>query len=94
MAKARYTNGAIELLEPLDLREGDMLSVEREPAIPGTSTPGGDDEADDGEGHARLLAWVKEHDESFPPDQLAAMPTDLAENVDHYAYGLPKRDDV
>ena len=82
MAKARYTNGAIELLEPLDLREGDMLSVEREPAIPGDTN---------GDGHASFLDWLREYHASIPPDELAAMPTDLAENVDHYAYGLPKR---
>jgi hypothetical protein len=29
--------------------------------------------------------------ESAPPEERAKLPTDLSRQVDHYAYGLPKR---
>jgi predicted transcriptional regulator len=39
------------------------------------------------------LIWEKivEAGRRIPDEELESLPTDMAANVDHYAYGLPKR---
>ena len=77
--KARYTNGALVPLEPLDLEEGQevMVSVEERPReIEGPLL--------------RILRKVRKRQSELPPDTWDGLPTDLAENKKHYLYGHPK----
>ena len=76
--KARYANGILEPLEPLDLTEGCVvtLSVSEEPE-PETESLA--------EMFERLRA-------SVPDDAWDDLPTDLVRNKKHYLYGHPKED--
>ncbi len=79
--KARFSNGALMPLEPLDLEEGDevMVSVEATPAP--------------NRGLAAIVEMVKERQKDIPPEEWADVPTDLAKNHKHYLYGHPKEED-
>ena len=76
--KARYANGQLTPLEPLDLEEGAevMVSVEEGPA---GDTPGNS-----------LLAIFDRMHRATPEGIWANMPVDGSKNVDHYLYGWPK----
>jgi len=41
-----------------------------------------------------LFARLRASAESIPEEELQRLPTDLAENHDHYLYGTPKRNPV
>ena len=45
---------------------------------------------------ARKPIWeiIEEENRSIPPEVWDALPTDLAEQHDHYIYGTPKRTDA
>ena len=43
-----------------------------------------------GTARAALEKWI-EFGKTIPEEELAKFPTDFAENMDHYMYGLPKR---
>ncbi len=75
--KARYTNGKLEPLEPLNLTEGCLvtLSVSEEPEP------------------ESLLDMFKRIRASVPDDAWDDLPTDLVRNKKHYLYGHPKEDD-
>ena len=76
--KARYADGVLTPLEPLDLDEGAevVLSI--------TSVP------PDPRGGAAVLRIIDELDAEHPPAELSSLPVDLAENAKHYLYGRPK----
>ena len=80
--RARYANGVLTPLEPLDLEEGDEVTVSIEGAPPS------------GGGLAAIARKVKELQESMPPDAWDDLPTDLAKNKKHYLYGQPKEEDA
>lgn len=82
--KARYANGQLTLLEPLDLEEGAevMVSVEERPALAAGSGREGP--------LLRVLRKVQERQAELPSDTWDNIPTDLARNKKHYLYGLPK----
>ena len=81
--KARYRNGALVPLEPLDLEEGQevRVSVEDEYAegLEGNSGPKG--------GLSAVVDMIDKLRESYPPDMWDGLPTDLARNKKHYLYG-------
>ena len=79
--KARYENGVLTPLEPLDLEEGKevMLSIEDTPA------PAKETES--------ILDMFDRLRQSVPQDAWDNMPTDGAKNYRHYLYGHPKVDD-
>ena len=79
--KARYANGVLTPLEPLDLEEGEevTLSIEGSAATPGR-------------GLAAVVAKVKELQQDIPPDAWDVLPADGAKNYKHYLYGQPKED--
>ena len=83
--KARYANGVLTPLEPLDLDEGKevMLSIED------TETPV-QDEPSASQGLPSIAKMVAELHKSMPPDTWDGVPTDLAKNKKHYLYGHPK----
>ena len=77
--KARYSNGKLEPLEPLNLTEGCLvsLSVSEEPE------PGGES----------VLEMFEKLHRDFPPESRELLPTDGAKNYKHYLYGHPKEED-
>ena len=83
--KARYANGVLTPLEPLDLDEGKevMLSIED------TETPV-QDAPSASQGLPSIAEMVAELHKSMPPDAWDGVPTDLAKNKKHYLYGHPK----
>ena len=79
--KARYENGVLTPLEPLDLEEGRevMVSIEDAP-----SPASGSESISDMFERLRKTA---------PPEAWDDMPTDGAKNYKHYLYGHPKVED-
>ena len=88
--KARYENGVLTPLEPLDLEEGAEVTVSVEEAPPqanGKETPAPK------QGLAAIVERVKERQRDIPPDEWKDVPADLAKNHKHYLYGHPKEED-
>ncbi len=83
--KARYADGVLTPLEPLDLDEGKevMLSIED------TETPV-QDAPSSGNGLESIVQLFERLRNSVPPDAWDDLPTDLAKNKKHYLYGYPK----
>ena len=77
--RARYTNGKLEPLEPLDLKDGCevMLTVSEESAAQPES----------------LLEVFEKLHRKYPPETRDPMPTDGARNYKHYLYGHPKEEE-
>ena len=76
--KARYSNGALVLLEPLDLEEGDEVTVSVDEAPQAAPT------------RESILEMFDRLRKSVPPDTWDELPTDLVKNKKHYLYGHPK----
>ena len=96
--KAKFTNGHIVPLEPLDLEDGEEVTVT---INTGNAGPRLSDEdslrtrmaaADGGspQGLSSLLQALEEIRESVPSSEWAKLPTDGAANYKHYLYGHPK----
>lgn len=79
--KAKYSNGVLTPLEPLDLAEGAEVTVSVEEA----PSPQG--------GLAAVVEMVDGLRESYPPDMWDGLPTDLAKNKKHYLYGHPREEE-
>ena len=82
--RAKYENGVLTPLEPLELEEGAEVMVSVESA---TSPAGGT------EGGASILELFQRLRESVPPDAWDNMPTDFVRNKKHYLYGHPKEEE-
>ena len=82
--RARYENGVLTPLEPLDLEEGAEVSVSVE------SAPMGASEETPAEGKESIPEMFERLRNSVPPDTWDNMPTDGAKNYKHYLYGHPK----
>ena len=82
--RAKYENGVLTPLEPLELEEGAEVMVSVESA---TSPAGG------AEGGASILELFQRLRESVPPDAWDNMPTDFVRNKKHYLYGHPKEEE-
>ena len=80
--RARYENGVLTPLEPLDLEEGAevMVSVEGTPV-------------EVTHGSESILEMFQRLRESVPPDAWDNMPTDFVKNKKHYLYGHPKEEE-
>ena len=78
--RARYSNGVLTPLEPLDLEDGKevIVSVE-EPRVPGR-------------GAQAVLEIFEELHMSIPQVGYEDAPTDGARNYKHYLYGRPKEE--
>ncbi len=87
--KARYANGVLTPLEPLDLEEGAevMVSVEGAPGGVSEETPASK------QGLAGIVERVLEMQKDIPPEAWDDLPADLAKNKKHYLYGHPKEED-
>ena len=82
--KARFTNGILMPLEPLDLEEGQEVVVSVEPVA---------DAPEAKRGLAAIVERIDKLRESYPPDMWDGLPTDLVKNKKHYLYGHPKEED-
>ena len=87
--RAKYENGVLTLLEPLDLEEGAEVTVSVEGGPVGVSS----DTPTPKRGLAAIVERVKERQKGIPPEEWADIPTDLAKNHKHYLYGHPKEED-
>lgn len=87
--KARYENGVLTPLEPLDLEEGAevTVSVEEAPARASKETPSPK------QGLAAIVERVIEMQKDIPPEEWKDVPADLAKNHKHYLYGHPRKED-
>ena len=76
--KARYSDGVLTPLEPLDLDEGEevMVSIEDAPS-PNAGAPS-------------ILEMIDELHRSVPQDVWETGPSDGAKNYRHYLYGRPR----
>lgn len=100
--KARYENGVLTPLEPLDLEEGKevTLSISEPDTLnrQATERDGPGDEEATCDGHeesvgVRLLKMAEKLRESIPPEAWDSLPADGAKNYKHYLYGSPKEKD-
>ena len=78
--KATYANGVLTPLEPLDLEEGEQVTVAIEARPPS-------------EGATSVLELIDELHEAAPDLGRNDLPTDMAEHYKHYLYGHPKNGD-
>lgn len=77
--KATYANGVLTPSEPLDLEEGEQVTVSIEEAPPS------------GEAHGESLPEMFDRlGRSVPADTWDNLPADLAKNKKHYLYGHPR----
>ena len=87
--RARFANGVLTPLEPLDLEEGAEVTVSfLEAAAEAT-----EDAPAPKQGLAAIVEMVLEMQKDIPPEEWANLPTDLAKNKKHYLYGHPKEED-
>ena len=79
--KARYANGVLTLLEPIDLEEGQevMIRIEDEAGL----SPDGDS----------VLDMFERLHQAAPPGTWDSLPSDGSKNIDHYLYGAPKEEE-
>ena len=74
--RARFSEGVLTPLEPLDLEEGVEVTVSI-----GDPSP---------KGLAAIVERVTELQNNMPPDAWDGLPTDLAKNKNHYLNGYLK----
>ena len=107
--RARYENGRLTPLEPLDLDEGAEVTVsvedaagERGGAVGVAETPATYDAAsptvEPAPAERNVLHDIIEEalraQQAVPPDAWDDLPTDLAMNKKHYLYGHPKEEEL
>ena len=80
--KARYANGKLEPLEPLDLAEGCEVIVEISEQQPAQAP-----------NYPGYVNWILAEQATWPATELEGPPSDLAQNKKHYLYGHPKEAD-
>lgn len=80
--RARYANGKLEPLEPLDLKDGCEVIVEISEQQP-PSDPNYPD----------YVNWILAEQANWPPSEFEGPPSDLAQNKKHHLYGYPKEAD-
>ena len=86
--RARYANGVLTPLEPLDLEEGAVVTVSLQDGVAEAS----DEAPAPKQGLAAIVEMVDKLREEYPPDMWEGVPTDLAKNKKHYLYGHPKEE--
>ena len=86
--KARFSNGVLTPLEPLDLEDGAEVTV----SVAAARVATGEDTPVAKRGLAAIAERVSELHKSMPPGAWDDLPTDLAKNKKHYLYGHPKED--
>lgn len=82
--RARYANGVLTPLEPLDLSEGCEVTVDVSIDHDRSNTP-----TQTEAGNPRILEIIDEVQREFP-NAFSEMPHDGAKNYKHYLYGHPR----
>ncbi len=87
--KARYADGVLTPLEPLDLDEGTevVVSIEDNQGAVNDAPSSGKDQESIPQMFERLR-------DSVPPGTWDDLPTDLARNKKHYLYGHPREEEA
>ena len=96
--RAKFTNGHIVPLEPLDIEDGEEVTVTINTGNAGPHLSDADRlrtrtmaaEGGSPQGLSSLLQALEEIRESVPASEWAKLPTDGAANYKHYLYGHPK----
>lgn len=92
--KARFSNGALRPLEPLDIEEGAEVTlriVEVAPNKPDSPAPRRpEEERAPGSGTHSVLAMIDRLRAEIPELEHEKAPSDGAKNYKHYLYGHPK----
>lgn len=78
--RARFSEGTLRPLEPLDLEEGVEVTV----SIEDGQSPASESES--------ILEMFERLRKSVPPETWDNLPTDLVKNKKHYLYGHPKEE--
>lgn len=78
--RARFSEGMLRPLEPLDLEEGVEVTV---------SIEDGQTSASESESILEMFERLRK---SVPPETWDNLPTDLVKNKKHYLYGHPKEE--
>ena len=95
--KARFSNGALTPLEPLDIEEGAEVTlriVGVEPEKPTASERArSEEEGARGSGTHPVLAMIERLKAEIPELEQEKAPPDGAKNYKHYLYGHPKEDE-
>ena len=96
--KARFSNGALTPLEPLELEEGAevtlrILDVASSKSVPPVPQQTEEERAPSSETHS-VLAMIDRLKTEFPDLSDDDLPTDLSKNIDHYLYGAPKESNL
>ena len=79
--RATYSGGVLKPVAPLDLREGEQVTLSIESGEPAN------------EAHESLLEMFDRLRNSVQSDVWDDLPADLAANKKHYLYGSPKEPD-
>ena len=87
--KARYADGVLTPLEPLDLDEGKEVMVSIE-----DTQDAANDAPSSGKGLESIVRMFERLRKSIPPETWDDLPTDLAKNKKHYLYGHPREEEV
>lgn len=95
--KARFSNGTLMPLEPLELDEGTEVTLHIVKVASANATPPAPRQTEEGHtpdpGTHPVLAMIDRLREEFPDLADDDLPTDLSKNIDHYLYGTPKESD-
>ena len=96
--RAKYRNGVLTPLEPLEIEEGAEVIVSLENAAPEAPEDAGTEEtaaapANGAHAGQSILQMFRELRESVPPDAWDNIPTDFVKNKKHYLYGHPKEEE-
>ena len=86
--RARYANGVLTPLEPLELEDGAEVAVSIADARMTTL----ENPPVAKRGLAAIAERVSDIQKSMPPGAWDDLPADLAKNKKHYLYGHPKED--
>ena len=94
--KARFSNGALRPLQPLDIEEGAevtlrIVDVESENQTPSDQSQPEEERAP-GSGTHPVLAMVDRLRAEIPELEQETAPSDGAKNYKHYLYGHPKEE--
>ena len=89
--RARFADGKLEPLEPLELEEGCEVTVSVE--APVEEAPREEEEPLEEEGGGAAVLRIVKRLHAKYPDMGKGWPTDMAENYKHYLYGHPKDGD-
>ena len=90
--RARYANGVITPLEPLDLPEGCEVTVNVPVSAAAVDAPAPALTSPAYLRKPRILEIIEEIHRDYPPDEWGEHPADYVRNKKHYLYGHAKEE--